>query len=474
MKMILSTLLTVGLLLPPSARAAEPAAPATHTVKRGNLQRTVQWDGVFESARMTPIKLSPKAWNDLTVVDAVAHGTRVKKGDVLVRLETEKLDEQLAELERERAPAKLSLEIAEAELKNLEETTPLKLAAAARSQRIATEDYDYFVQSNREQKTKLSQFNLRSSEERLASTQEELKQLEKMYRADDLTEETEEIIIKRQRFAVESAAFYLENSRRSAERELTIGLAREHETLSAKKRDEDLALALANETLPRALVKKQQDVAKMRRDQEKAARRLEDLKQDRELLNVRAPGNGIVYYGACDLGRWTTGPVVGKRLVPAGKLAANEVFMTIVDPGELQLKAIVQESDLAKVKPGHHAEINPTLALDVTLAGQLKELNLVPLPTGGYEATLSVQLVPDLTLLPGMTAKIRFDSAPRKDLVLAPKTAIFTEGDQKVVYLEAKGGTAKRVVQTGDSDERMIEIKSGLKEGDVIRLIKPD
>ena len=52
--------------------------------------------------------------------------------------------------------------------------------------------------------TKRSAANsLKSSEQTLEYQLEELKQLEKMYKEDDLTEETEEIVLKRQRDAVE-------------------------------------------------------------------------------------------------------------------------------------------------------------------------------------------------------------------------------------------------------------------------------
>ena len=88
-----------------SALAADPKpAPATntpafHTIAKGSLKPKVQLDAVFESLDMTPVKLETKAWTDLTVLEAVAHGARVKKGQVLVKLDTEKLVEQIKEQE---------------------------------------------------------------------------------------------------------------------------------------------------------------------------------------------------------------------------------------------------------------------------------------------------------------------------------------------------------------------------------------
>ena len=55
---------------------------------------------------------------------------------------------------------------------------------------------------------------------------DELDQLEKMYKADDLTEETEEIVLKRQRNAVEFAEFSLENAKINSDEMLNIRMPR--------------------------------------------------------------------------------------------------------------------------------------------------------------------------------------------------------------------------------------------------------
>jgi len=449
-----------------------PAAEsvATHKVARGTLKTTVQLDAVVEAREMTPVKLSPKVWTDLTVVDAVPHGARVEKGDPLVRLDLEKLREQIADLEREQTGARLALEVAEAELRQLTQSTPLRLEAARRSQRIATEEYDYFVSYSRAQRERNAAFNVRSAEERLAGAQEELKQLEKMYKADELTEETEEIILKRQRFAVESAEFSLANARAFAERELKTIIPRDHDALKAKKLDEDLALALAEVTLPRALEKKRADTEKLAREQEKAARRLDELKTDLAHLEARAPVSGLVYYGQADLGRWTTGALVSKKLLPAGKLLPNEVFLTIVNPARLQLRATAGEADFARLRPGLKAEATPAAAPHLKLPATLEQIGAIPLPGGGFEAILSFKPANGVKLVPGLNAKVTFRDVPKGPILLIPKSAVATEPAQKSVRLKTKSGEEKRAVKTGDADDTMIEIIDGLQEGDLVIL----
>jgi len=66
-------------------------------------------------------------------------------------------------------------------------------------------------------KQQTMQVEMRESEIAAAIQENELHELEKMYKADDLTEETEEIVLKRQRNSVEFAQFSLDNAKLDSE-----------------------------------------------------------------------------------------------------------------------------------------------------------------------------------------------------------------------------------------------------------------
>jgi HlyD family secretion protein len=445
--------------------------PATHTVKRGVLKSKGQLDAVLESTDMSPIKIVPKSWSDLTVVEAVAHGAKVTKGDILVRLETEKLKDQIEDLENERPGAKVAFELATAELENLEQTTPLKLEAAKRSFRNADEDYSYFESTGRPQREKSAKFNLKGSEQRLENAMEELKQLEKMYKADDITEETEEIVLKRQKYSVEAAQFYLESTKLSTGRDLEIFILREYENLKNTRRDQELALTLAEQNLPKNLSKKRLDYDKLKRDQKKGEKKLADYKNDLELLTVRSPSDGMVYYGACENGKWTSGGMVAKKLIPGGKLSANEVFITVVNPDKLVLKTTVQESDLSNFKIGQKGNASPVAAPDKKLPVKLEELGIIPLAGGGFEARLSVKKDKNVRIFPGMNCKVSFTEGTGEEMLLVPKEAVQTDGDEKYVLLAKRiGEPEKQIIKTGKSDDKMIQVLEGLSEGDKVVL----
>lgn len=458
----------------PTAVALPSAVPSSQPVIRGNLKPRLQVDGVFEALEMEPLKLAPKIWQDLQVVELLPPGAKVRKGDVIVKLETERLKDQIDELEWDRPNQSLTLETTLADLDYLKATTPLRLEAAKKAQRNTTEDLSHFELTGKDLREKSAKFNLKSTEQYLANQQEELRQLEKMYKADDLTEETEEIVLKRQKFEVERAQFTLESSRTGTERELNTAIPRELDNQRAAKKEAEYALSLAEQNLPRTLTKRTWEADKLKRDMRKAEKRLADLKADLDILTVRSPIDGVIYYGACQNGKWTTAPAVLPKLIPGGRLTPNEIFITVVNPERLRVRSIVSEADWSKISMGTRAQVMPTTHPERKLSARVEELGNYPLPMGGYETVLSFDSAEALRLVPGMTCKIQLSEGQSSPALLVPKAAVFLEGTQKVVFVsKEKSSPERRLVRAGDSDDTSTEILEGVTEGERVLLNHP-
>ena len=84
---------------------------------------------------MSEIIFHPEEWAAFTVVQAVEHGSRVKKGDVLVEFDSEKIDKAIADLKTEQQIAEVALKLSEDQLATLEKSTPMDLETSQRSQR---------------------------------------------------------------------------------------------------------------------------------------------------------------------------------------------------------------------------------------------------------------------------------------------------------------------------------------------------
>ena len=287
--------------------------------------------GVFEAAKLTEVSIKPKAWTGALVVEtAIELGTPVKQGDILVEFDREKIDKAIQDAEVELAIGELALKHADEELPVLEKLLPIDLAAAERARTQADEDLKRFLEIDRPNSEKMAQFIVKSAAEYLEYSKEELRQLEKMYRSKDLTEETEEIILRRTRFQVESGEVRLKEAELRRDATLKVDLPRQEIKVREAATREGLDYQKALATLPLNLSQKRLGLAKLKHDHTRAVEKLADLRRDREAMTVHAPADGIVYYGRNDHGTWPGAAAMTSKLRKGGVIMADEVFITVV------------------------------------------------------------------------------------------------------------------------------------------------
>jgi HlyD family secretion protein len=445
-----------------------PAAPALHKVKSGEFELKVEIDGVFEAVQFTPVALAPKEWGDLTVVSVVDHGASVKKGDILAKFETEDLSDQIADLERGRPLAELGLKLAKMELEALEKTTPISLEAARRAKMESEQDLAFYEDTQKALDERDARESVKRIEQNLSYVREELDQLEKMYKEDELTEETEEIILTRTRNEVAYMEWLLETTKVRSERTLNTAIPREHRSKQLGKENLDLAWRQAEQGLPETLRKKRLEVQGQEVAWKKSEEKLTGLKTDLAALTVRAPHDGIVYYGAGSRGKWITASMVDRKLVPGGKLMPHEVMFTVVKPERLKIHASVPENRLRHLAKGVTGVAAPAWDTEAEFPTTLENLSLVPFADNTYDAVFTVPPARPggPALFPGMNAKIRLDIYSVEKALTVPKKAVHREAAGYYVHL--KDG-AKRPIKVGKYNDEVYELLGGLKEGDEVK-----
>jgi len=409
------------------------------------------------------------------VKSAVAHGTRVKKGDVLLEFDTTTIDKTLRDLKLDRELADIALNVAKQELPVLEQFLPHNLATAERDKRIAEEDLKRYEAIDRAQTMKSAEFSLKNMANFLEYAREELKQLEKMYRDKDLTEETEEIILKRQRNQIESLEHNLESTKIQTDRSLNVDIPRRDQSVKDTLVKQTLAWQKAQSVLPLELNQKRLTLQKQQADREKSEERFAQLEADRKAMVVVAPIDGILYHGQCDRGNWNTATVSG-RLRRNGSVQANEVFMTVVSPRPLVARADVEEKDLHAIKADVAGELTPVGFPDLKLAARVKSVSLVPRAAGTFESRLTVDVPADVeSLMPGMTGTVKLTTYRNDKATLVPSTAIFRDEGSSAshVYLLKEGKPVKTEITIGKASGGKTEVLNGLKVGDELLANKP-
>jgi HlyD family secretion protein len=382
---------------PDSASDAKPAKP-----------KETKIIGVIEAAGAEEISADTEQTESLKIKRLVAHGTEVSKGQNVVWFETEEIDKKIKEAEIELRLSKLKLQDAEFGYQQFLMIQALDKAAAERTRKHAQQDYDNFVQIDRDRQKLSAEFSLKNSHASLENAMEELEQLEQMYKEDDLTEQSEEIVLKRAKRAVESAQFRLDGTEIQSERAVNQGIPR-----SVAQQDESLARAqLAYQTSMQGLdsARRQRDIELSRqRDKFKEQEeKLAELRQERKRAVLAASIDGIVLHGKLNRGKLSAKP---STLEAGSKVTPSQVVATVVNPKKLRIRVDLEEKYLAKVTVGTNLKVTLKGFPDFETVGTVKSVSTVPYAGTKYDCVVTFRKTKQQpVILPTMTCELEFES----------------------------------------------------------------
>ena len=417
----------------------------------------------------SPISLDAEVWTDFSIVSIVAHGSSVKKGDPLVVFDAEGIDRKISDTRRALDSETLALAQAELDLATLEKTVPEQLARLKRNAEQAAEELAYFTETRRKASEESAAQSLKRSEQLLASKKEELKQLLKMYEADDITEDTEEIILQQQKDAVEYAEFALRMEVLDQKRTLAVALPREATALTEKRDDTALQLDKATKDLPRSLELNRIEVAALKTSLQRNTEALADLEKDRGLFEIKAPADGTFYHGSIRDGKWTTGDLI-KGLKADGSAPVKMAFATFIpSASKMEVCAFLDQATAAVLANGAKGSAALAGRGDITIPVSLASLAATPNPDQTYTATFTAEWPEKLQPVAGQALEIRLVSYASESALTVPSKAIgFGPKGWAVEVKLADGKTEKRPVTKGRSDAEETEITAGLEAGQVV------
>jgi hypothetical protein len=229
-----------------------------HTIfpTKKTIRNTITLNGFIEDPDAIPISINTQNWADLRVSTPPIHGKEVKKGEVVLELDMEKIRNHLRFLSHDLNILDINKEILLAEIKLAEELAPLEKEEMDRFEKYVNEDYNRYNSIYLPFDKKSAAMSLKSSEQYLAYAAEELNQLKKMYEADDLTEETEEIILQRAQYQYERAKFSYEAAKIRNEEALKFQLPRGKKATDSNFDREKLSLQTLRKIKPAELNRK--------------------------------------------------------------------------------------------------------------------------------------------------------------------------------------------------------------------------
>ena len=408
-------------------------------------------------------------------VESIPEGTRVEAGEVLVRLNSDPIENEVAEDELRVVEARNNYEAAvTAEQIQISENASRLRQAESRLKlaRLALEEWE---QGQVVQTRKRLALDVEKAEKNLERLSEKYDQSQQLYGREFLSKDEldrDEINFIDARAALEQAQIALDvyekfQHQKDAE-QFRLDLEEAESELVRVRKENEVNLNNRRATL-----------ASRQRQLQLREENLNELKEQLDLCVITAPSDGLVVYGtSTQRDSWRNqnegGLAVGRAVRP------NDLLIVLPDTSEMIASVKVHESLAGRVRAGQPASVRID-ALGRDVPGIVESVGVLA-ETGGWrdpnrrEYTVRIALDTEgvgAELKPTMRCEARITLDTVDDALRIPVAAVFNEGPVRYVYSPRGTRFVRTPVRVGRLSSTDAEVLGGLEEGDLVLLREP-
>lgn len=444
------------------------------TVRRESFDITTIASGELEAKNQ--IEVRSKVETQTTVAEIIEEGKVVKKGDLLIRLNADKIEQQVndeslavqtARAEYTTAESTLAIQKSENESKIRQAKLKVDLA------QLALEQWEKGEVEQKRQELKLALEKGERDLNRLIEKAEKSKQLyEKNFLSKD--EYQRDDIARVEAKAAYEKAILLQRIYEEYQ------YPKDHKTKQSDLDEATAELSRVKQTAEKELASKEAAVAKTKEALSLREAKLTKAKEQFAHSTINAPADGLVVYGtSLERNRWGfggEGPLqIGREVYP------NMLLMALPDTSEMVASVKVPESIAGRIKPGLQASVKVDAAGGRSFGGTVLSVGVLA-ESGGwrdpnlreYTVKISLDDIPsDTKLKPSMLCEAKIFIGRVDETVTVPVQAVFSDGAVRFAYLRSGQRYERRPVKMGRRSETVAEISAGIAEGDVILLREP-
>lgn len=203
-----------------------------------------------------------------------------------------------------------------------------------------------------------------------------------------------------------------------------------------------------------------------------------ELKEQLEKCVITAKKTGLVVYG----GGNDRGFYYGEEQIREGAtVRERQPIITIPDMTQMSVNVKIHESYIKKVAKGLKAVVRVDSFPDQALTGEVTKVGVLPDSQNRwlnpdlkvYVTSVNIVGVHDW-LKPGMSARVEILVKELDEVIYVPLQAVTPHKGKHICYLPNGGNPETREVVVGEFNDEFIEIKSGLKAGELVMLHVPE
>jgi multidrug efflux pump subunit AcrA (membrane-fusion protein) len=447
-----------------------------HRVERTTFDITVVANGELEAKNQTEIRSALESRSN--IVELIDEGIRVKKGELLVRLNSETIENEIDEETLRVETSRSELVAAEAAYDIQLSDNESDLSKARLKLELSQIELQKWTLGDHPKRIQELNLAIDNGARRMEQAQ---KKSEYSNRLNPLGFVSDDEMREDKIRYIESQAAY-ESAQTNLEVYQTYERIKQEKTLNSDVEQAAAELLRVDRSNTSRLANKEADRTNKRRQLALREEKLAKLNQQFLACTINAPTNGLVVYGTSignGRGRMMfggDGPLqVGQEIFP------NQLLIVLPDTSEMVAAVRVHESYAGRIQPGMAAVIRCDAAQGLTFNGTVASIGVLA-ESGGWrdpnlrEYTVKInldQVEDDSRLKPSMRSEARIVLGEVEDAVAIPIQAVFREGRSSFVYVPKGPKFARTEVQVGKQSSTFAQIVSGLAVGDTVLLRDP-
>jgi HlyD family secretion protein len=464
---IAAGLLVLVIWLASSATHNGVAQRTFYTVKRGDFLISVVEGGTLRALNEFAVRSNVETMTK--IISVVPEGTSVHKGDLLVELDSNQIKESYDSQEITVENSRFALVQAEQALSIQKSVVESNIKEAEMRLEFAKSDLEKYLEGDLPQQKNnaanaitLAAADLERYRDRLNWTK---KLSEKGYAtkseltADELTVQQKTVALDQAKESQSLLLKYTYPKQRRSYEAYVESYQKELERLKLRSASQ-IAQSEANLTSQRRTLTLQEE-------------RLGELKKQMELCKIFAPSDGLVVYSS------GSGSYYSSVLIEEGSsVRYRQELIKLPDINQMVIEIRVHESHVTKVRPGQSCYVTIDSMPDLRLKGKVHKVAVLPDSSSRYyNPTLKVYVTEVLIedalppeIKPGVSGRAEIVITNLTNVLAVPIQAVTSVKGEQVCFVGRGATPRKTQVEVGLYNDKFIEIKTGLKEGDELLL----
>ena len=422
--------------------------------------------GVLESKTSISIT-NPITAAPVTLASMVPYGTRVKKGDVVAKLDLSSLHTSMADQQSKILVARMKLQDAQEAIDTLKAKNEGELAAADLQLEFAQVDLNKYQTEEKQVELNDKRGQIAMADHDLKESEEKLNYYRTFHKRGFISSEQ----LKAKEAEVEKARFSLAQSQSRLKIYERYMVPRQERTLQAKvdelKRDHQKLV----KTQHCAVIKAQSEITTSRCALTAEEQKLTLLQNQLALAEVKAPCDGILAAPLAEAQK--------SRPSPGAALQPSQAIFTMPHMEQLCVKVRLGEAEMRKLQLNQTARVTIDSEDDVACTGTLEKIefhansvwtrnDMQPRDFVAYIKLSSKQPLEWTSL--GQKARIEFTLETLPEALQLPAAAITEKDGKSYVMVMTHDGPTPRELRTGCTDGKHVEIRHGLEAGEKVML----